>query len=150
MTREYYAPGIGLVKREFERDNVNQFYHLTNVIKSTMNENVEIILGWTEEYEETEDGERFYFPVAMYDNMEINFNTNADVPALFTEAFKIYLSEVLGIVLDPAVAINSIQNDRFESILYIDMTPAFAEEMMEMGEDAPLFTMYHDLWDELR
>jgi hypothetical protein len=138
-TLEYYAPGIGLVRLERTRDAVTQYYHLINIVESTLNENMEIFLGWTTDYEIDEDGEIYEFPVAIYDYMHIDYSTNNCLPTLFTQAFKTYLLEAFGHVVNLGAAINSIYADRWEAVLHIDLTPAFAVEMSAMGEDELLF-----------
>ena len=139
MKREYYAPGIGLVKIENESATVHQFYHLVDIIESEIYENMEIFLGWEWDFEVDEFGNEFHFPVAIFDFMPVSFGTNADLTAIYTEAFKTYMYEAFGHVINPAVAINSIRHDRWEAILHLDMTAAFVDEMTGMGEDERLF-----------
>jgi hypothetical protein len=134
--REYYAPGIGLVKMERVTDASEQYQHLVNIFEGPYVEYMTIFLSWDLIIEiDEETGEEFGYLEPFADFMPVEYFTNSNIPALYTDALRSYLLNVFEYEVDPGARINFIDFNRSEGILHIDFTPAFVTEMMKLGED---------------
>jgi hypothetical protein len=131
---EYYVPGLGLVYAERDMGISRQSRMLAEVVDGPFVEYLPIFKGWNTEEEEDLDGEIFPVFIADVDYAVVRFYTNADAAEVYTEAFREYFTNNMGIAdLAPEFRINSISVDMHNLRLNVDLSAELAAFLEGLG-----------------
>lgn len=123
VSTQYWAKGLGIVKQVTRNPENLQTTELDEVERDApMSELVYLIYG------EGEEGE----PLA--DMGAIDYPTNCDLRQVYIDAAREYLSSKFDYTLDENVKINSLELNRVDNKLKIDLSKAFISEMNKAGD----------------
>jgi hypothetical protein len=131
---EYYVEGLGRVKTEQESPSRVQNEHLVSVTDAPLQEQLAMIYSWYAEEQADEEGGLHYFMKPLYDMKTVTYSTNSDIYALYSELLRSYALEKFGFGLGDEVKINSLEIDRFNGSLNIDVSQGFLDAMNESPE----------------
>jgi hypothetical protein len=115
--KEYYVKGIGLVARIYKDGNFEIKTLLKDIRKASLEQDVEL-----------------YYPLkdslnTIFIEDTIAFNTNSSIEKLIEDKFKKPISDELIPILPDNTSINSINLDRGEWILKVDLSENFLTEI---------------------